>query len=156
MKLLKVLSFFLAVYRAFAQRVLTLNRDGLIDSVPGFAISYYSARYEPLCGTITTMPSSLDYGTQCVNAITRYTNDTRSTLAFYDTAGVKLVNVGVGMGRALCMCFAMATIAGVAYDNCWYFNEIGQCWTGSDYGLYASYRPGAGKRIVIASLPALL
>jgi hypothetical protein len=79
----------------------------------------------------------------------RYTNDTRSTLAFYDTAGVKLVNIGVGMGRALCMCFAMATNTAVAYDMCWYFNEIGQYWIASDgYGsMVGSYRPGAAKSL---------
>lgn len=138
--------FLLAVNQALAQ--ISINRDGLISSMPGYTMSYYSARWEPLCGTVTAIPS-LDVGTTCVSAINRYTNDTRSTLSFYDAAGVKLVGAGVGLGRDLCMCFSMSGAPGTSYDICWPFNAIGQ-YINSWYSVPAgSVRPGSAK-----SLPA--
>ena len=47
----------------------TRTRDGLVDSVPGYGITYHSARWEPLCGTITSMPATLDLGDTCVPAL---------------------------------------------------------------------------------------
>lgn len=91
-------------------------------------MSYHSVRWEPLCGTIGTPPGAvlMDYGPQCIDAINSYTNDTVTTLAYYDESGVKLIGAGVGLGKALCMCFSMADQAAIKYDICWYFYGDGR------------------------------
>src|SRR5437016_3654977 len=95
------LLFFLSIYRVIAQTPFVRNRDGLISSVPAYGITYYSARWEPLCGTLTSVPAYLDWGDVCLSAIDQFTNSTGTKLAFYDAAGVKLVNTGIGLGREM-------------------------------------------------------
>lgn len=135
----------LSGYTALAQSLQSRNRDGLISAVAGWSMTYYSSRWEPVCGTITAVSEWQDFGSDCVNAIARYRNDTTSTLSFYDAAGVKLIGAGVGLGRAVCMCFAMSTNDAAAYDLCWPFDPIGQFLVGR--AIYGSYRPGAAKSL---------
>lgn len=140
--------FFSAVCKVLAQG--SRPGDGLV--VVGFditdiAITYHSVRWEPLCGTVTYVGPTLDRGTSCVPAINQYTNYTGSTLAFYDFAGVKLSNTGVGLGTDLCLCFSMSTITASAYDICWAYNAIGQFVTESHGWQIGSFRSGAIKSL---------
>jgi hypothetical protein len=93
------------------------------------------------------MSGVLDRGSTCIPALSRYTNDTTSTLAFYDSSGVKLINTGVGLGQAVCLCFSMSTTTGAAYDICWSYNAIGQYVVDSLGWQIGSYRPGASKSL---------
>ena len=85
--------FLLGLEAVLAQNLVNRNRDGLIDTpIAGYdGLAYYSARWEPLCGTVGPLPGSLDVASTCIYAIDQFTNDTHTTLAFYDSAGVKYV-----------------------------------------------------------------
>jgi hypothetical protein len=57
-----VLFRFLTARGVSSQYLSDRTSDGIADSVPGYTIACYSSRYEPLCGTIMTMPTTGQVG----------------------------------------------------------------------------------------------
>jgi len=139
--------FFFAVSNVLAD--IDRQRDGLVvmTDAADVSVTYHSVRWEPLCGTVTAASGNLDQGTNCISAMNEYTNDTVTTLAFYDFSGVKLINAGVGLGKELCLCFSMSTVAAAAYNICWAYDAIGQVMTDGGGWPITSYRPGASKTL---------
>ncbi|KAG8824969.1 hypothetical protein FRC17_008905 [Serendipita sp. 399] len=135
------------------------QRDGLVQNIPGYGgLIYQAIRWEPLCGTLGGLPLDLNLGSSCIQALYGYSNITDNSIAYFDTSGIRYEKAGIGLGKALCMCFAMSDLGGKATDICWYFDEIGQYvrWVNSEP--QGSYRPGAAKslkRCADVDLPAL-
>lgn len=88
---------------------------------------------------------------ECEAAINQFGNLTDIPVAFYDMTGVELAGIGVGMGKDLCLCFAVDTTQDIAVNICWLFNGIGQLMVQTDANLWnhpvGSHRPGASKHI---------
>ncbi|PVF92640.1 hypothetical protein CPB86DRAFT_877733 [Serendipita vermifera] len=113
-------------------------------------MSYRDLRWEPICGTLRTIPSDLVWGNdECTIAVNQFSNITDKTLAYFDTSGIQLANIGVGMGQQLCLCFAMSDTTGISVDICWLFNGIGQVIIddGGWIRPIGSHRPGAAKSL---------
>ncbi|KAG8824970.1 hypothetical protein FRC17_008906 [Serendipita sp. 399] len=122
------------------------ERDGIVQGITAYdGMIYQAIRWEPICGTVVLFPSYPDLTQNCAGAVSAYRNITEPIIAYYDISGVRLLQAGIGLGKALCACFAMSDSLGKATDICWYFNEIGQWAPYYSLGPSGSYRPGASK-----------
>ncbi|KAG8750066.1 hypothetical protein FRC14_000836 [Serendipita sp. 396] len=126
------------------------QRDGIVDSIGGWeGMIYRAIRWEPICGTYIGLPPYQDALQHCTAAIMSYRNITDNAIAYFDTSGVRYLNAGIGLGRALCACFSLSNGEGTnPVDICWYFNEIGQYTPYFGWNQpVGSYRPGAAKSL---------
>ncbi|CAG7847686.1 SubName: Full=Uncharacterized protein {ECO:0000313/EMBL:CCA73376.1} [Serendipita indica DSM 11827] len=117
--------FFLLL--SFSLAAAEIARDGLNANIGGWTgLTFQASRYEPLCGSLASTRAPADSFTNCIPAIDSYTNDTQTTLAFYDISGVRLSGTGVGLGKDLCMCFSLSTLSDAEkLDICWHFDGNG-------------------------------
>ncbi|KAG8824966.1 hypothetical protein FRC17_008902, partial [Serendipita sp. 399] len=124
-------------------------RDGLVQDVPGWSgLVYRAIRWEPICGVLGTLnPNLANFGTYCVEPVRAYRNVSDNRIAYFDPSGRRFVQAGIGLGTALCVCFALADSSGDATDICWYFNEIGQYVQNGNGIPYGSYIPGGMKSL---------
>jgi hypothetical protein len=148
-----LLIFSFCLHEALAATPRTITRDGPVTNVFGEGgywpgLVYRALRWEPICGTLGRYPDVLSWGNgECDAALNLFSNMTDPRVAYFDSTGQRLVNTGVGMGRYMCLCFALSPTSGPRVDICWLL-AIQWNWTSNDgHDLGPSHRSSQARGI---------
>jgi hypothetical protein len=131
-------------------------KEGAVNGLEGYSgLAYQAIRYEPLCGNLGTdsrYNNPINMADYCRPAIDSLANNTKDSLALYDTTGSRLKNARVGAGTRLCLFFALAqTGDGIKGALCIFVDEYGRgdgWWSLHLDGIAAgNYRPNVDKAL---------